>query len=90
MMIMKMRRHSFKVPKKLLSRIPHFLDSVCSTQQKVFTARAIPMIFPGVCVMWHASRIFVANETDVPAVFSRMIKVIPYMQVARNTGLFNM
>jgi hypothetical protein len=44
MMIMKMRRHSFKVPKKLLSRIPHFLDSACSTQQKVFTAKAIPML----------------------------------------------
>jgi hypothetical protein len=82
--------NSFSVPRKLFNKIPHFLDKAWSKQQKVFAAIAITMIFPGACVTCAASRILVAKDTEFEAVFSRIMKVIPYMHVARNTGRFNM
>lgn len=82
--------NTFTVPKKLFNKIPHFLDRVCSTQQNVFPAIAMATIFPGVCVIREASRMLVAKDTAFAAVFSRIINVIPYMHVARNSGLFSM
>jgi hypothetical protein len=90
MIMAKSRIDSFSVPKKLFNKIPHFLDKAWSKQQKAFPAIAIAIIFPGVCVICAASRTSVAKATEFPAVFSRIMKVIPYMHVARNTGRFNM
>jgi hypothetical protein len=82
--------NNFSVPKKLFNKIPHFLDKAWSKQQRVFAPIAMAMIFPGASVTCEASRILVAKDTEFEAVFSRTMKVIPYMHVARNRGRFNM
>jgi len=82
--------NSFSVPRKLFNKIPHFLDKAWSRQQRVFAAIAMRMIFPGASLTCAASRTLVAKDTEFEAVFSRIIKVIPYMHVARNIGRFNM
>jgi hypothetical protein len=87
-MKMKSKIRSFMVPKILFRMMPHFRDMVCSRHANVFAASDMPIIRPGVCCVWAASRRFCAMETEFAAVFSRTMNVIPNKHVARKVGFF--
>jgi hypothetical protein len=79
---------NFTVPKTLFRMMPHFREIVWSKHAKVLAANAIAMIRPGVSCACAASRRFWAMDTELAAVFSRTIKVIPNKHVARKVGFF--
>ncbi len=78
--------NSFKLPRRLLSLIPHFRDMLCRRQEKVFTAMAMLTTFPASSFTFAACSTATANATELVAVFPKTMKEIPNKHVARNLG----
>jgi len=85
-MTMSMTIVSFVIPSRLLSRMPHFLETECSEQANVLAAMAMPMTAPFVCSAPAACNVATAKAIELTAVLPKTIKEKPNTHVARNLG----
>jgi hypothetical protein len=65
------------VPKKLLIRIPHWRDMLCSKQQNVFTATPTAHTFPGVTVAPAAWMMLSPQAIEFAALFPMRMNDMP-------------